>query len=261
MSEPGAARPPSAAPRRRASPGTRPNGGRTLPDAGAALLEVRFQGASLAPWVQELYDRWGASVRLQVCRPIGGGRRRLLRLFEVDAVPERIDEVRQYLVAHFGPAHAAVARIAPHRLMVWTETASPRLCSAVFAAGAICTVCPQIHPVQGNNGERWGILLPQGADARLPLDATARPGRAPAAVVRIGRYVEDGPLTPRQELVLDEAVRLGFFAFPRRAGLKELAREVGISRPTAMEILRRAIGKLAAQHRANPLEAASEPSR
>ncbi len=231
--------PPAASPRPRGR-GRRPN-----PTSYTSLIEIRFKGTSVARWIQELNQRWNASVRLHVCRPVGNGRHRILRLFDVSAPASQIPEVWEYLLAQVGSENAAVTRIAPNRLMVWTSTPIPRLCSAVFEAGAVCTVCPYLPPTSRQDGESWGILLPHAADAQLPLDAMTRPGRPAPAVLRIGRYHSDGELTPRQERAIDEALRLGYFSHPRRAELKDVARALGVSRSTTMEILRRAMMKLA----------------
>ena len=233
----------SSPPRRPAR--TRP--GAPAPPTQAALIEIRFKGTSVARWIQELNSRWNASVRLHVCRPLGTGKHRILRLFEVDAPPEEMGAVWEYLLRQVGAENAAVTRIAPNRLMVWTSAPIPRLCAAVFEADAVCTACPYLPPTSRSDPESWGILLPHASNAQLPLDAMTRPGRPPPAVLRIGRYEADETLTPRQERALDEALRLGYFSHPRRAELKDVARALGVSRSTAMEILRRAMMKLAAQ--------------
>jgi predicted DNA-binding protein (UPF0251 family) len=238
---------------RRRGTGHVPPRGPVPPTMPSSLLEIRFKGTSVARWIQELTDRWNARVRLHVCRPIERRRNRILRLFEVSAPAGTVEEVREFLLAQVGSENAAVTRVAPNRLMVWTSTAIPRLCAAVFDAGAVCTVCPYLPPVSPEDGESWGILLPHAADAQLPLGAMTRPGRPTPAVVRIGPYRGAGALTARQEQAVDEALRLGYFDHPRRAELKDVARALGVSRSTAMEVLRRAMMKLAQQRHLAPV--------
>ena len=209
----------------------------------------------MARWIQELNSRWNASVLLHVCRPSSSGKERILRLYEVDAPPSHIAEVRAYLLEQVGTANAAVTRIAPNRLMVWTSTPIPRLCSSVFRAEAVCTVCPYLPATSRTDGQSWGILLPNAADARFPLRALTHPGHPVPRVLRVGRYQGNGALTPRQERAIDEALRLGYFAYPRRAELKDVARALGVNRATAMEILRRAVLKLARQRLSTPVAA------
>ncbi len=51
-------------------------------------------------------------------------------------------------------------------------------------------------------------------------------------------------LTPRQEEVLVEAYRSGYYGFPRRVSLKHLAERLGLSVSSLAELLRRAEAKL-----------------
>ena len=69
-----------------------------------------------------------------------------------------------------------------------------------------------------------------------------------ATVTRVGRYRGPRELTPRQERAVDVAYRIGYLGHPRRASLKDLARVLGVNRSTALEIVRRGLLKLAAQH-------------
>ncbi len=48
-----------------------------------------------------------------------------------------------------------------------------------------------------------------------------------------------GTLTPRQAEILEVALKLGYFEFPRKITLTELARRVGVAKSTLSEIVRR----------------------
>ncbi len=54
----------------------------------------------------------------------------------------------------------------------------------------------------------------------------------------------DYMLTPRQEQMLIYAFEKGYYSFPRRIGLAELARELGLSVSTLSELIRKAEGKV-----------------
>ncbi|HXY56133.1 MAG TPA: helix-turn-helix domain-containing protein, partial [Nitrososphaerales archaeon] len=55
-------------------------------------------------------------------------------------------------------------------------------------------------------------------------------------------------LTTRQEQILMTAFQRGFFDFPKKAHLKELAEETGTEESTLTEILRRAQRKIIAEY-------------
>ncbi|WP_338599022.1 helix-turn-helix domain-containing protein [Sulfolobus tengchongensis] len=52
-------------------------------------------------------------------------------------------------------------------------------------------------------------------------------------------------LTPKELAVLKLAVSKGYFETPKRIGLEELAKELGVSKPAIMQILRKAVAKIA----------------
>ncbi|HLY77691.1 MAG TPA: helix-turn-helix domain-containing protein, partial [Thermoplasmata archaeon] len=66
----------------------------------------------------------------------------------------------------------------------------------------------------------------------------------------IGSYRGSQDLTARQEQAVGTAFMLGYFDYPRRAQLKDVAKSLGVSRTTAMENLRRGMRKLASRRQA-----------
>ncbi len=52
-----------------------------------------------------------------------------------------------------------------------------------------------------------------------------------------------GTLTPRQAEILELALKLGYFEFPRKTNLTNLAKQVGVAKSTLSEILRRVAQK------------------
>jgi len=86
-------------------------------------------------------------------------------------------------------------------------------------------------------------------DAHPLLDSFAAPGTAPASLVRIGALRGPHNLTARQEQAVSTAFLLGYFDFPRRVQLKDVANALGVGRATAMENLRRGMRKLVSRHR------------
>ena len=50
-------------------------------------------------------------------------------------------------------------------------------------------------------------------------------------------------LTPRQAQVLDKALEIGYFEYPKRSGVAALAKHLGVSKSTVSETLRRAEAK------------------
>lgn len=173
---------------------------------------------------------------------------------EVAADPEKIPEISRFLYENGGRGNVALTRLAPHRLLVRLVAPTPALCTTVFEMGAICTSCPFL-PHNGPSSSDpdefvWGLLTPSAAAMGPLLESFRTPGSPPPKLLRVGEFQAARELTARQETALEVAVKLGYFETPRRAGLPEVAKALGVSRATAMEVLRRALQKLTDQWKA-----------
>jgi hypothetical protein len=214
----------------------------------SSLVELKVRAPPPSHWLQDLGSRWGAAVQVHICRPLGKDPGHLLRLLEIVAAPDRIPAILQFLGENGGDENLAVTRLAPHRLLVRLVSPTPPLCTTVFEMGAICTSCPFLPDAAAADPEKgaftWGLLSPSASGMLPLLESFRAPGSPPPQLVKIGEYQSVRPLTARQEAALDVAVRLGYFETPRRSGLAEVAKALGVSRATAMEVLRRALQKL-----------------
>jgi predicted DNA binding protein len=102
--------------------------------------------------------------------------------------------------------------------------------------------CPLVTPKERRS---WRVVLPRDARARaflrgLPAGRGARRRIGPVAPVRT-----ETTLTRRQDRALRLAFELGYFDYPRRATLGDVARSLGGGRSSTLEVLRRATAKLA----------------
>jgi len=205
--------------------------------------------------MQDLGTRWGAGVRLHVCRQTEGSPRRLLQLLEINATPASLPEITAFLRQRASPEEVSLTQLGPHRLLVRLVGPLPAVCHSVFEMGAICMSCPFLPSVGAPEGEvregEWRVLVHRVRDAHPLLASFTTPGNSPASLVRIGSYRGSQDLTARQELAVGTAFVLGYYDSPRRAQLKDVAKSLGVSRATAMENLRRGMRKLASQRRAD----------
>lgn len=221
--------------------------------ASATLIALELKTPPVPHWLQDLGTRWDAEVKLHVCRPSADGSSTLLQLLEVTAPAGSMPSIIRFLHERAGPRHVSVSTLAPHRLLVRLAQRLPPLCRCAFEMGAICTTCPFLpthHASSDPSVEEefsWSLLVRDGSRVPSLLKSLERPGAALPHLVRVGRYRAMEALTPRQELAVSLAVRLGYYDVPRRADLDDVARALGTSRTAAMEVLRRATRKLAVQ--------------
>jgi len=200
-------------------------------------------------WMQDLGTRWGAGVRLHVCRETEGPPRRLLQLLEINATPDTLPEITAFVRERAHPEEVSLTQLGPHRLLVRLVGPLPALCHSVFEMGAICMSCPFLPTAGVQDGEaregEWRVLVHRVRDAHPLLASFTTPGNSPASLIRIGSYRGSHDLTARQEMAIGTAFVLGYYDYPRRAQLKDVAKSLGVSRATAMENLRRGMRKLA----------------
>jgi hypothetical protein len=138
--------------------------------------------------------------------------------------------------------HLTLARLGPGRVLLRVSEPAPSVCTATYRAGGICVTCPLLAPKER---ESWRVVLPGGIRAKAFLRDLPVGSGAHQAIARVEPYRSRTSLTRRQDRALKVAYELGYFAYPRRGTLGDVARALGIGRSATLEILRRATVKLA----------------
>ena len=216
-------------------------------DESLPIVEIVLNEVDTNDWVTETLSSLGASFRLLACRSTDRGRHRLLRLFELRTGPEGVRPVVRRLRARLASRDIAVSSLGPDRALLRVSAPMPSTCAAAFDLGDFCITCPFSAKEDATKGGEWKVLVPQIVDARRLLTASARPTGPRPQLVRAGAYHRAWGLTGRQERALRVAFQIGYFDYPRKASLGTLAGRLGVSRSTALELLRKGTTKLAAQ--------------
>jgi len=211
------------------------------------MVEIVLQGMDVEDWVTRTLSSLGVTFRLIACRPSDRGRRRLLRLFEVQTDESGVAPVVSRLRSKLASRDVAVSELGPTRALLRVSVPMPAACSVAFDLGDFCIRCPFLGKEDAVASLPWKVLVPRIDDARRLRRAAARNGAPGATLVRAGAYRSRWGLTVRQERALRTAFEIGYFDYPRRASLSTLATRLGVGRSTALELLRKASTKLAAQ--------------
>lgn len=207
-----------------------------------ALVELRLVPPPGASVTDQGLDHDAARIRLIACRPVRGPRDRVYRWLDVEAEPEGLGRILHLWQRQYGRRAIAIARLGADRAVVRVTEPTPPACRVAERLGGVCVECPL--PAMRRRGP-WRLLVPR-TSARP--NAAARPPRRRVGVSVLGV----GPLRPalrltlRQSRALEVAYELGYFAYPRRGSLGEVARALGVGRSAALQTLRRAMEKLAA---------------
>jgi HTH DNA binding domain len=222
------------------------------------LVEVRARTPLPEEGLEELLREHGARARLIGCRPTHGGRsRRLLRWLDVEASPAELRALEQAMRQRFGRDSLSASSAGRGRAVFRLSVPLPGLCSAVFLSGGVCLSCPYLEPSDDGTLPSVRVLVPRNGEvARLGRELAHR-DLGPATVERMGQYRPLSSLTARQEATLRTALELGYFEYPRRAELADVARRLGIGRSATLELLRRALSAVARRHYTDPARPAN----
>jgi HTH DNA binding domain len=215
------------------------------------LLELRLDPQREGRGLAELLQKESAEVHLVACRLTDRTPRRLLRWLDIEIAPDRLEPLLHALGKKVGPRHLALARLGPGRVLVRVSEAAPALCLTTHTAGGICVTCPLMSTKERDS---WRVVLPQGTWTRTFLRGLRGGKSVHPAVARLERYRSQTSLTRQQDRALRVAYDLGYFAYPRRGSLGEVARALGTGRSAALEILRRATAKLAGRRYGEELQ-------
>ena len=221
------------------------------------LLEVRLDHRREPHGLSEIILREGAEAHLIACRLSDHTPRRLVRWLDLEVDPERSERLLHAVRRRLGPGHLAEARLGPGRWLLRVSEPAPDICLATFRAGGICATCPLLAHRERDG---WRVVLPRGASTQEFLKELSTPGSSGhLAIARLKPYRSGTTLTLRQHRALRVAYDLGYFDYPRRGTLADVARALGAGRSATLEMLRRATAKLAGSRRGGELRARPSP--
>ncbi len=119
-------------------------------------------------------------------------------------------------------------------------------CRAVKGELAFCKNC-LLNAQRNEDGEvEWQIVLEEAALENLT--ARLKAAGMPVKIHYLRDLQGNGHLTARQDEVLKLALEKGYFEFPKRNNMMELAKTFGISVPALAETLRTAEKKIVKAH-------------
>lgn len=123
----------------------------------------------------------------------------------------------------------------------------PAVCHSVSDSGAFCLTCPYSSP-EGDG--RWNVLV-KDSEQLKELLAQLEANDVKASIAGLSEVRREEELTKRQVEVLQNAIHLGYFEFPRRLSLTQLSERLGIKPSTLSQVLRAAEGKVIAKYAAD----------
>jgi predicted DNA binding protein len=205
-----------------------------------AVLEVVLQGPQPHKWMSIAVGSYSASVEILDSKMPTPDT--VQHLFDIQVKPQMMDEVVRVMRRDGDLTGLEILRSKNGH--VYGSAASSR-----------CTICKEVAKskcflssvsVVSENQAHWTIL---GNDSSFKGLVRALDSEKIPYKVKLQKRLEDTDLlTTRQEQILTIAFEKGYFDFPKKMGLKELAAETGVKTSTLTEILRRGQKKVLGEY-------------
>lgn len=204
------------------------------------MIEATLQGHQPHRWIETAVNRYSASV--QILDSKIPAKDTVQHLFDIQVKPPLMADLIEAIRKDEDVSGLEV--IKSENGHIYGSAASSR-----------CTICREVAKsrcflasvsVTSREDAQWTLL---GTDSSFRELVDALDKRSIPYEVKLKKTLEDNDLlTTRQEQVLTIAFERGYFEFPKKIGLKELAAETGVRTSTLAEILRRGQKKILGEY-------------
>ena len=201
-------------------------------------VELLVKGPNL---LGDLSEKYTCQLSMVDCRSFNDHAMSLLIEVEGDRSKEMISQLRQSP----GIRRVFAAKGDSRKTLVMIVQDSTPYCVSAHDSGAFCVTCPfktENNSQDGKEG-RWKLLLNDAEALKNVGDSLAQRGIS-MTVKDVSNAFHDELLTERQREIMGIAYRAGYFEFPRKNDLTEIAADLAIRPSTLSEILRRAEAKI-----------------
>lgn len=195
------------------------------------MIEAVLRVTLPCSWVTEATRGSGAVLNIVEQKPAGP--RTLQSLVEIDPGEQDPNEIVETLRANRF-VHSVEAIVPPKgKILAALQVDNCHACHEL--ANSECFLTDATASEGG--GLEWRLLAPRRSSTES-LVATLKKRGIPVELVSIKTVKGSGTLTDRQARVLSLAYELGYFEFPKKINLTDLAKRLGVSKAALSETLR-----------------------
>jgi len=196
------------------------------------MLEAIISITPPQSWIKRTTAEFPSVIRVLDCRSLPDGEG-VQELFEVTSSVDLSETIVDYLRQDSYVYDIDIVRAEQGKVIGSLKTHKCTACRAF--AGADCFLVSATSKPDGKL--EWTVL---GSDTMVKsLMRALENQKVRGEVVKISRFKGEEELTVRQENILQIALEKGYFEFPKRITLRQLARVLDVSPATLSEILRR----------------------
>ena len=196
------------------------------------MLEAVISISPPQSWIKRVTAQFPSIIRVLDCRssPNGEG---VQELFEVTSTADLSEKIVDYLRQDSYVYDIDIVKAGQGKVVGSLKTHKCTACRAF--AGADCFLVSATSKPDGKL--EWAVL---GSDTMVKsLMHKLENQNVTGEVVKVSKLKGEAELTARQENILQIALEKGYFEFPKRITLRQLARVLDVSPATLSEILRR----------------------
>ena len=209
-------------------------------EASVVVLEAVLKCPQPHKWIDIVTQGYSATVEILDSKSPAKGITQ--HLFDIQAAPSQTDELLEAIRKDKDVTDVEAVKSKGGHIYGSVSSRRCTVCKAVAKSSCFLASVG----ISSKEGARWTVLGSGDSFAGL-LKALELGGVK--VEVREKRNLEDEDLlTSRQEQILSIAYQMGYFDFPKKKGLKELAEETGIRTSTLGEILRRGQKKVLGEY-------------
>ena len=188
-------------------------------------------------WISHLIDRFDVDLRILDIIPYGEDGTR--DLVEMKLNGENLDEIVDFLEGFPEIDSVTMEVVEGDKAIGVIQCVMCFGCRDVIDSSCFLV---SAHTKENNRLE-WTVISSDNQCMKELIDKLGMHGASPE-VVRIKKVKEEEMLTENQEKIVRTAYERGYYDFPKRVGVKELADMFEISTATLSEILRRGQRKI-----------------
>jgi predicted DNA binding protein len=205
------------------------------------MLEAVISITPPHSWIRRVTAAFPSVIRVLDCRSLPNGQG-VQELFEVTSNADLSEKIAEYLRQDSYVYDIDIVRADRGRVIGSLKTHKCTACKTF--AEANCFLSSATSKPDGKL--EWVVL---GSDSMVKsLMKGLENQNVTGEVLRISRLRGEEELTSRQEGILQIALEKGYFAFPKKITLRQLARVLDVSPATLTEILRRGQRRVLEEH-------------
>jgi predicted DNA binding protein len=205
------------------------------------MLEAVISITPPHSWIKRLTAEFPVVIRVLDCRTLPDGEG-VQELFEITSAGELSEEIANYLRQDSYVYDVDIVKADRGRVIGSLKTHKCTACKTF--AGANCFLVSATSKPDGKL--EWAVL---GNDTMVKsLMQELETQKVAGEVVKISTLKDEKELTARQENILQIALEKGYFEFPKKITLRQLAKVLDISPATLTEIIRRGQKKILQEH-------------